>query len=96
MFCPQKIIRKKKHGFGMPFGDWILVDRALRELAFDSMSSLKPRGVVRPAFIEELCGSRLREHANYYGGFIWILMILELWLQWWQRDATPARSSSRQ
>jgi asparagine synthase (glutamine-hydrolysing) len=81
-FLPVEIIRKKKHGFGMPFGDWLLVDKPLRDLAFDSMSTLKGRGIVRAQFIDDLCNARLRSHPNYYGGFMWILMILELWCQW--------------
>src|SRR6185503_15706030 len=85
-FLPIEIIRKKKHGFGMPFGDWILVHKPLRELAFDSMAALKARGVVRASFIDELCNERLESHPNYYGGFMWILMILELWSQWNERQ----------
>jgi asparagine synthase (glutamine-hydrolysing) len=81
-FLPVEIIRKKKHGFGMPFGDWILVDKPLHDLAFDSMSALKRRGIVRAEFIDDLCNTRLRSHPNYYGGFMWILMILELWAEW--------------
>ncbi len=87
-FLPVEILRKKKHGFGMPFGDWILVDPALRALALDSMSSLKGRGIVRASFIDDLCNTRLNTHPNYYGGFMWILMILELWLQWNQTHRT--------
>ena len=81
-FLPIEIINKKKHGFGMPFGDWLLAAGPLRDLAFDSMSGLKARGIVRSSFVDDLCNVRLREHANYYGGFMWVLMILELWLQW--------------
>ncbi len=79
---PEEIIRKKKHGFGMPFGDWLFADPPLRELAFDSMSSLRSRGILRPQFIDELCDAKLREHPNYFGGFMWILMILESWFEW--------------
>ncbi len=81
-FLPAEIIRKKKHGFGMPFGDWLADHADLHSLVFDSMSSLKRRGIVRREFIDELCDRRLAEHANYYGGFVWVLMVLELWLQW--------------
>jgi asparagine synthase (glutamine-hydrolysing) len=83
-------LRKQKHGFGMPFGDWLPLDEPLRELAFDSLASLKTRGIIRPDFIDSLRGERLQQHPNYYGGFIWILMILELWLEWQQRVGSPA------
>jgi asparagine synthase (glutamine-hydrolysing) len=89
-FLPREILRKQKHGFGMPFGDWLPLDEPLRELAFDSLASLKTRGIIRPDFIDSLRGERLSQHPNYYGGFIWILMILELWLQWQQTLGSPA------
>jgi asparagine synthase (glutamine-hydrolysing) len=81
-FLPIEIIRKKKHGFGMPFGDWIVVRGPLRDLAFDSLSRLRKRRIVRVDFIDDLLGMRLAEHANYYGGLIWLFLVLELWLQW--------------
>ena len=85
-FLPQEIIKKKKHGFGMPFGDWLANYGPLRALALDSMAALKSRGVVRASFIDDLCSTRLRSHPNYYGGFLWILMIFELWAQWDERQ----------
>jgi asparagine synthase (glutamine-hydrolysing) len=86
-FLPVEIIRKKKHGFGMPFGDWLSGYEPLRALAFDTLTSLKRRGVVRASFIDELVSTRLASHPNYYGGFVWILMIFELWAQWDERQA---------
>ena len=53
----------------------------LRQLARQSLSSLATRGVVRPEFIRALLEQRLPEHPGYYGEMVWILMMLEQWLQ---------------
>jgi len=80
-FLPDEIITKQKHGFGLPFGVWLQRDAELRALAGDSLSDLKRRGIVRPQFIDELLGRHLQEHAGYHGTMVWVLMMLEQWLQ---------------
>ncbi len=80
-FLPQEIIDKKKHGFGLPFGLWMQTHRGLREMAYDSLASLKPRGIVRPGFVDELIDTHRNGHAEYYGTLIWVLMMLELWYE---------------
>ena len=80
-FLPAEIITKTKHGFGLPFGIWLGRDKALHELAFASLESLKQRGIVRPAFIDQLRADLLSDHATYYGELVWVLMMLEQWLQ---------------
>ncbi|MYM35006.1 asparagine synthase [Duganella sp. FT94W] len=77
---PREILRKKKHGFGMPFGQWLLADARLRALAFDSLSDLKARCLVRADFIDQLTQVRLHEHPAYHGTMVWVLMMLEQWL----------------
>jgi len=78
-FLPDEIITKEKHGFGLPFGVWLQEHRRLQELAGDSLSALKARGVVRPEFIDRLLGQHLAEHAGYHGTMVWVLMMLEQW-----------------
>ena len=39
------------------------------------------RGMVQPGFIDSLLKERLPEHPGYYGEMVWILMMLEQWLQ---------------
>ncbi len=80
-FLPDAIIAKQKHGFGMPFGDWLLTHERLRALADDALRSLAARGVIREAFLRQLLGQLASGHAGYYGTMVWVLMILELWLQ---------------
>ena len=80
-FLPPEILTKSKHGFGLPFGIWLGRDRRLNELAFSSLESLKSRGIVRTAFIDQLRADLLADHATYYGELVWVLMMLEQWLQ---------------
>ncbi len=80
-FLPDEIITKKKQGFGLPFGVWADKDAALRKLASDSFESLKTRNIVRGEFLERLMRDLLPQHPGFYGEMVWILMMLEQWLQ---------------
>ncbi len=80
-FLPQAVLEKKKHGFGLPFGEWLAESRELRDRVNGDLSSFKARSIVRSAFIDELQLRHQSEHAAYYGTMIWILMMLEEWLQ---------------
>ena len=82
---PPEIIAKQKHGFGLPIGDWLATDARLSTMAADLLSTLKRRGIVQSRFIDDLLGVRLREHAKYYGGFAWVLMMLETWFEYDER-----------
>ena len=80
-FLPDEIIRKKKHGFGLPFGVWAVNDPGLHELAYDSLKSLAHRRIVRSEFISDLLEDKLKAHPGYYGEMVWILMMMEQWLR---------------
>ena len=80
-FLPDAILTKKKQGFGLPFGVWATRHAGLRRLATDSLASLATRGIVEPAFIRRLVDELLPAHPGYYGEMVWILMMLEQWLQ---------------
>jgi asparagine synthase (glutamine-hydrolysing) len=80
-FLPGETIRKKKQGFGLPFGVWANNTPALKALATESLNSLAARGVVRADFVHILLSQRLAEHPGYFGEMVWILMMLEQWLQ---------------
>jgi asparagine synthase (glutamine-hydrolysing) len=85
-FLPEAILRKRKHGFGLPFGPWLLTDRRLFETAAASVHELAARGLVSRPFVEQLLATRVREVPGYYGGMVWVLMMLEQWL----RQRAPA------
>jgi len=80
-FLPDEIINKKKHGFGLPFGAWVVRHAGLQRLATESLASLSTRGIVRPEFIKTLVADLLPTHPGYYGEMVWILTMLEQWLQ---------------
>jgi asparagine synthase (glutamine-hydrolysing) len=80
-FLPGEIIAKTKHGFGLPLGPWLQTYQPLRQLALDSLSDLKKRGIVRPEFIDELTSRHVETHASYYGTMVWVLMMVEHWLK---------------
>lgn len=77
---PQEILSKKKHGFGLPFGLWVLRHNELRALATDSLRAIANRGIVRPDFVDELLKHQLAKAPGYYGELVWVLMMLEQWL----------------
>lgn len=79
-FLPDAIIKKQKHGFGLPFGVWACQHAGLRDLAGDTLSQLKQRGIIQPALIDRLITELLPAHPGYYGELVWILMMMELWL----------------
>jgi len=78
---PQEILQKKKHGFGLPTGDWLRQDPGFRELARGLL--LEPRsvqrGYFRKAALERLLKLHDAEQSSYYGSHIWTFMMLELW-----------------
>lgn len=83
-FLPDEIITKRKHGFGLPFGEWLKNDGRLQELGRDSLNSLKGRNIIRPEFVDELFRLHAESHAGYYGTMVWVLMMLE---QWFRRES---------
>jgi asparagine synthase (glutamine-hydrolysing) len=80
-FLPDEILRKRKHGFGLPFGVWMRTHDGLRRLAEDALRSLATRGYFKPAFLDATLERHRQQHASYYGELVWILTVLELWLR---------------
>jgi asparagine synthase (glutamine-hydrolysing) len=80
-FLPRKVLTKKKHGFGLPFGLWLHQNAELREVCFDTLLALKRRRIFKPEFLERLIEMHGTVHASYYGVLIWVLVQLELWLE---------------
>ena len=80
-FLPEKILNKPKHGFGLPFGVWLKDYQPLKDLAYDSINSLKKRPYFKAEFLDHTIKMHQSIHAGYYGELIWILMMLELWFQ---------------
>ena len=88
-FLPVEILRKKKHGFGLPFGHWLLRHPRLRRFVEDSLEAVAARGIIRPEFTTALRTKLLPEAPGYYGEMAWVLMMLEQWLR--THDTLPSR-----
>ncbi|WJW74452.1 asparagine synthase-related protein [Thiohalobacter sp. IOR34] len=80
-YLPREILTKPKQGFGLPFGVWLQDHGPLQELAEASLSSFARRGILSQAYMDRLRRQHQDEHAAYYGVMIWVLMMLEQWLQ---------------
>jgi asparagine synthase (glutamine-hydrolysing) len=93
-FLPEAILRKRKHGFGLPFGAWAMAPGPLRDLAVDALEGVGRRGIVRRGFASQLVDTLLPQHPGYYGEMVWILMSLELWLRS-EPAALPLRNDLR-
>jgi len=79
-WLPNATINKKKQGFGLPFGVWMETHKPLQEMAYDNLLKLKKRPYFKPEFIDHTIDLHRNQHAAYYGELIWILMVLEMWI----------------
>jgi asparagine synthase (glutamine-hydrolysing) len=86
-FLPSEIVHKVKHGFGLPFGIWTRSHVGLRQLSEVALATLSERNFFRPEFLREALRLHSEGHASYYGELVWILTVLEFWLQAHAPDA---------
>jgi asparagine synthase (glutamine-hydrolysing) len=79
---PIEILKKKKHGFGLPIGVWIQSHPQLRGWAEQILYDPRTyqRGYFQREFIEHLF-KLMDENASspFYGDVVWIFLMLELW-----------------
>jgi asparagine synthase (glutamine-hydrolysing) len=80
-FLPREIIEKKKHGFGLPFGLWLRESPAMQEMFFGALSRLRARRVIRTELLDDIRRLNDTDDASYYGVLIWVLAMLEHWLE---------------
>lgn len=87
---PIEIIKKKKHGFGIPVAVWLKSDPKLRSLCRDTLLSRRSleRGYFRRDFIDHLFREHEADGSSYYGDILWTFLVLELWCG--QTINTPA------
>ena len=78
---PREVLNKQKHGFGMPFAEWLRQDRRLRDLAHDSLQSFRRRGYLRADFLDRLLATQADGRTTANDGLLWDLTMLEMWLQ---------------
>ncbi len=80
-WLPDETLKKHKQGFGLPFGVWMRSHEPLQEMAYDNLLKLKQRNYFRPEFIDRAIKLHREGHAAYYGELVWILTVLQLWLE---------------
>jgi asparagine synthase (glutamine-hydrolysing) len=82
-FLPDEIIKKKKHGMGLPIALWFKKDSALSAFLNDTLFSQQPRitQFVRPSFLNEMKAAFETDTTPYYGDNLWVFAVLELWLR---------------
>jgi len=80
-YLPGEIINKSKHGFGLPFGVWARDHAPLRERIEDRLSDFKKRGWVQPDYLDHIRTEHATGHATYFGKMIWVILMLEEWLE---------------
>jgi asparagine synthase (glutamine-hydrolysing) len=79
-FLPRAILEKSKHGFGLPFGQWLNSHAPLRDLIMGHLDNIKARRIVKATFVDSLIDGHSRGDASYYGYAIWDIAMLSAWL----------------
>lgn len=92
---PRRLLGARGQGLAPPFGQWLLSDARLRSLAFDSLSDLRRRGIVRAEFVDTLLARALPANPSRHGRMVWVLMMLELWFGQRGRGADGAGTARR-
>ena len=80
-FLHPSTLSKSKHGFGLPFGVWIKEHPQMNDIAMQAIQDFKGRGILNNDIIEQVLADHQSVHAGYYGEMIWLIVVLELWLQ---------------
>jgi len=78
---PETILRKKKHGFGLPIGLWLKEHPLWRGLAQDVLLDPQTyqRGYFQRSFVEDLFRWMDSDNSTYYGDLLWLFLMCELW-----------------
>jgi asparagine synthase (glutamine-hydrolysing) len=78
---PEAILKKKKHGFGLPIGFWLKSDPHwhawAKEVLYDPRTY--QRGYFRREFVEQLFSDMQQDATPYHGDLLWVFLVLELW-----------------
>lgn len=92
-FIPDRIVHRKKHGFGVPVGRWFRT--SLRDYVRDTI--LSPDALGRGYFREEALRRLLEEHQSGkrdHGHRLWSLLTFEMWHRVFiDQEGAPCRLS---
>ncbi len=80
---PEEIIRKKKHGMGLPIAVWFRRDPRLKELLQDTLFAGTPlmADYLNPAFLRAMRTSFEEDRTAYYGDNLWVVLMAEQWFR---------------
>jgi asparagine synthase (glutamine-hydrolysing) len=78
---PRKILKKRKHGFGVPIARWLRTDRRIRDFASKLLFDKRcvNRGYLLPSFVKKLWDMHLNGRNDIYYSMIWNLIMFEAW-----------------
>jgi len=79
-YLPKAVLEKDKHGFGLPFGEWLNSSDELRASILPAIDRFRERGILRNDFIDDMQNKHRHEHAGYFGNMLWLIAVLETWL----------------
>ena len=77
---PRDIVRRRKHGFGVPLARWFRTD--LRPLVHEvcEETALRRAGLVQPEYVSTLVGEHMRGEADHRKK-LYTLLVLVLWMR---------------
>ena len=86
---PAALVNRPKQGFGVPLAIWFR--GPLRSFAQDLLTRGRcvERGIVEPTFLETLLQEHNRGRRDNHG-WIWTLLMLELWFRNWESSSESA------
>jgi len=79
-FLPPEILNKQKHGFGMPFSEWTRAPGDLRDMAEEGLKAFSARDILATGLVDDIRRDLAGVSESRFGGLIWDIMMLELWL----------------
>jgi len=76
---PPEIVRRRKMGFNLPYREWMKGE--LRQLCGERIAALAARPWFREAAVLQLWQHFLSDHAGVSWSRLWMMVVLEDWLQ---------------
>ena len=87
-FLPSEVIKKKKHGFGLPIGVWIRTKKNISSYIRETL--LHPHCTIKLFFKKNFIEGMFKLHdttkSTFYGDILWYLLVFELWHKKWMRN----------
>ncbi len=82
-FLPNAVLKKSKHGFGLPVTVWLRENKKLNDLMNDVLlgKRFSQRGFITSKGLGMVLEAHKKDNTSLYGTIIWNLLILEMWLE---------------